>query len=73
MPMGTGDTDADFGELVLAPGRQRDAASLALLCKSLADVRLSDTVFLRVWVCVCAPPQSPQMQRTDVKFRHAVG
>ena len=41
--------------LLLYPGGQRDAASLALLCKSLADVRLSDTVFLRGWACVCAP------------------
>ena len=59
--------------LLLYPGGQRDAASLALLCKSLADVRLSDTVFLRVRACVCAPPQSPQMQRTDDEFRLAVG
>ena len=41
--------------VLLYPGGQRGAASLALLCKPLADARLLDTEFLRVWVYVCAP------------------
>ena len=44
-----------LGNLFLYPGGQKDAASLALLCKSLADARLKGTMFLRVWAHVCAP------------------